>query len=78
LNSPGAGLVESVFTFADQRRDGGVVERFAAFFEPDFAEAAFFEPDFAELDFEDDREVEVFDRAARLLVGIVLASVTEV
>jgi hypothetical protein len=27
LNRPGAGFVESVFTFADQRRDGGVVER---------------------------------------------------
>jgi hypothetical protein len=32
LNSPGAGFVESVFTFADHRRDGGVVDRF-----PDFA-----------------------------------------
>jgi hypothetical protein len=27
LNIPGAGLVESVFTFADHRREGGVVER---------------------------------------------------
>jgi hypothetical protein len=27
LNSPGPGFVESVFTFADHRREGGVVER---------------------------------------------------
>jgi hypothetical protein len=74
-------LVESVFTFADQRRDGGVVERLAAFFEADFFEADFAEADFVEdarFDFEDDREVEVFDRAVRLLVAIVLASVNEV
>jgi hypothetical protein len=29
LKSPGEGLVESVFTFADHRREGGVVERLA-------------------------------------------------
>jgi hypothetical protein len=27
LNNPGAGFVESVFTFADHCRDGGVAER---------------------------------------------------
>src|SRR5438067_12136480 len=42
LKSPGAGLVESVFTRADQRREGGVVERlrdFAADFLEVFAVA---------------------------------------
>jgi hypothetical protein len=46
LNIPGAGLVESVFTFADQRLDGGVVERL-----PDVFEAAFFAVDFFALFF---------------------------
>src|SRR5580693_133104 len=36
LNRPGPGFVESVFTFADQRFEGGVVDFFAVFF------AAFF------------------------------------
>jgi hypothetical protein len=49
LNSPGAGFVESVFTFADHRRDGVVVERL-----PDLVEEVLFP------DEEEDRLLEDF------------------
>lgn len=64
LESPGAGFVESVFTFADQRRDGGVVERL-----PDLLEEV-------RPDLEEDRDVDLV-RDVRVLDAMMAASVTK-